>query len=395
MKLRHCILSSLFLTIASILWLSCGKDDTEYCYSPYLDVRFAPITPYGALFPTIDGSLVAYVQRSVGDYCLVKIHGDGKVDSTLYSFKGGEDRGNTQGSIFLNEKSDVFIYDKDFNNNIQILRFDRDINAISNTRFSVNPDYRVEGNWPVALGDGGFSFLVQSMTEFGDMERYLYTIDSQGNLQDVMPFSFSDEYVYSASGVYRCGDTYIVQYDNQMNENTFTFLDLDGTRKATVSIPGFSLVTSYFYDNYLYALVHTSGNRYDECFSLYKFNLDGDLLTTSHSMTVNMMTNITEIGDRLFLTGYTNTPSQKQGTPDRYIGKIFSIDKETLADIDTVVMSYNTIPLSVFSDGGDGYNVFLSRKFNYDNTQYMNLNYDNIYIYNVDDLHKLQIETQQ
>lgn len=33
MKLRHCILSSLFLTIASILWLSCGKDDTEYCHS--------------------------------------------------------------------------------------------------------------------------------------------------------------------------------------------------------------------------------------------------------------------------------------------------------------------------------------------------------------------------
>ena len=107
----------------------------------------------------------------------------------------------------------------------------------------------------------------------------VYTIDSQGNLQDVMPFSFSDEYVYSVSGVYRCGDTYIVQYDNQMNENTFTFLALDGTRKATVSIPGFSLVTSYFYDNYLYALVHTYGNRYDECYSLYKFNLDGDLLT--------------------------------------------------------------------------------------------------------------------
>jgi len=346
------------------------------------------------MYPTNDGCLVAYVQNQQNDCSLVKIHSDGKVDSTHYHFKG-DDRGGIAGTIFTNSNGEFFIYDRNFDNQFEIIHFDSDINFVANTCFSVNPDYRIEGNWPIPLGNGEFAVLVMSYTEMGVMERNLYEIDSRGELKKIVPFNFTDEYIFSVSGVYRYGDTYIVLYDNAQNENTLTFLDLNGTRKATVTIPGFSLVSPYFFNNYLYALVHTYDDRYGESFSLYKYSLDGTLLTTSHSMRISTMEEINEVGDRLYVTGYINAPSQKQGTPAAFVGKIFSIDKETLTDIDTIVMSYNSIPLSVFSDGNNGYNVFLSRKFNYDNTQYMNLDIDNIYIYNVDDLHNLQIESQQ
>ena len=430
MRLRYCILLSLLLITTSILWLSCDKEDTVYSYSPDLDIRFVPINPYGHLYPTNDGCLVAYVQDKKYQYNLVKIHSDGKVDSTSYSFVG-DDRGGSSGTIFLNKNGDVFIYGTDYiNEKSKIIHFDSDINVVGETSIFFDPKcdveydseydvenndeiieyyfkYDIECNCPIPLINGGFVFVVNrklirkrtnkeqpenSYEEPLNAERFFYTIDQQGNQQNAMPLYFADEFVYNVSQLYFYNDTYVVQYDNAMSEVSFAFYDLNGTRKGTVSIPGFSMVTSYFFDNFLYVLVHTFGSSASECYSLYKYGLDGTLHTTSHPMKISLAEEINEIGDRLYVSGYINIPSQKQGVPGAFVGKIFSIDKETLTDIDTVVMSYNSIPLSVFPDGNDGYNVFLTRKFNYDNTQFMNLEFDNVYIYNVDDLHKLQID---
>ena len=54
-------------------------------------------------------------------------------------------------------------------------------------------------------------------------------------------------------------------------------------------------------------------------------------------------------------------------------------------------MDYNVKPLFLASDGKGGYNLFLERMFKYvNNANHFDPTLDNIYLYNVSDLHELQ-----
>jgi hypothetical protein len=176
------------------------------------------------------------------------------------------------------------------------------------------------------------------------------------------------------------------------NETIYVFSTLDGKVINKYSDPG-KLFTSYLnvVKNSVYVLVPTY-DQYSTTFVFHRFDIDGSNHQYTPSVVLNNCSNVTEINNRMYVTGYSTI--SKQGYNERSLtkGYVYSINLDDFNDIDSISMGYNVVPHAVLTNPDNGYNVFLSRRFDYDDEMARNASNTNIYIYHVDDLHKLQID---
>ncbi len=410
MRLRNCILLSLLLTTASILWLSCDKGDTVYCSSPGLNIRFVPITTYGRLYTTPDDCLVSYAPRdgsADNGYQLVKIHSNGMVDSIDYDFTL-TDNAKVSGDIYVGQNGEVYLYTSDYRGTkaMQVLKFDNDLTHYTTINIVTNPTYALEERMPIMLSNGNFAYIASPTSDdYYTRNQWLYRTDAEGSLQDSLQLAFSDSFYADMGILYHYDNTYIVTFTDWSEElmktiNSLAFFDNNGTHKCNVVVSSnFTVLTLQYVGGYLYVSEQATIGNYEDgssrsAYFVHKLGLDGIKYATTQPLCIAELYNITEIGGRIIVAGY-DAQRGMSGDPESYVGKIYSIDKESLTDIDTIKLSYNVQPFAVFQDEKDGcYDVFLSHRFNYDEKQKNNQNVSNVYIYHVDDLHNLQLEQQ-
>ena len=457
MKLKYCILSLFILTITSIVVISCDDDATEYYCSTNLDVRFVPFIPSTTVFVCEDNTLMCGAQKTEGlskkNY-VVKIYADGTADSVLYAFPGDDRGGSKTGNFVVNNFGQLFIYNFDFNNNYEIIRFDRgDISKYSTMAFSVPEEMVNVGTNPpnAPLNDGGYAFLLHKDNNNGypnyfggrdsygwydynddsdyddsdydddsdyydddsdydddnyydcdnnnddsdvdnGIEWYIYKLDANGNQCEPIRIDYRGSLF--TNSMYAVGDNLMVQYSGFANESVYSFYTLDGRFINEFTIPGYGVTYVIILNQHLYLFTHS----YDEnssVFTLYSLDNEGNLLQKSQPFYFTYYSNMTEVDGRLYISGYNEKSMHSSGHANACEGLVLSIDKDNFDDIDSVKMSYDLIPYAVFADDKEGYNVFASRRFYYSDEMIRNSSNYNIYIYHVDNIHNLQISDQQ
>ena len=158
----------------------------------------------------------------------------------------------------------------------------------------------------------------------------------------------------------------------------------------SATIPG--VATIFYLDNQIYGVTSYNNELGLSVSSIIKFDDKGNIVASSDAMRCGSLKSLSVSDGTLIMT--TQTYTQSYGAPDSYEGKLFLINKETLADIDTIKMAYDNAALfAVFPAKDYGYSVFLTRKDDYKHVDnFKDENLHNVYIYHVKDLHNLQVE---
>lgn len=384
----------LILTILSLLIYSCNNDDTVYVDSKNLDIKFIPISPYGTFAPTPNKDLITYTCVNIDNITqnyLIKIDKNGNLDSVAYTIPS-DDRGYSTGTIETNNNNDIYIYNNDIiAQKIVILKY---INGdLLNQQTLYCPE--IDGYAPTSgtpLNDGGFLAIGNKREEYSFLNEWaILRIDKDGNQFPAIPIELSDAYnVY-----YTCTieDNIILQYSDTSGDTKFAFLTLDGKILNTIVIKGFSMTVLKRYGNSLYCIINTYDNTVSN-FVIQKLDSEGHTITETIPLHLNTIKSITEVDNKVIISTYDYVRNEKKTLYDQNIGKIYLLNKDNFSEIDSIIMNYNVIPHAVFSDEKDGYNVFLSRKFNYSLEESLNSSYDNVYIYHTDNLKNLEIDPE-
>ena len=392
MKLKYNILSLSLLIITSIVLLSCDDEEPVYYSGADLDIRFAPFAPYAKIFADEKGYLIACARTTDGKSYICKVHDDGRVDSTYYAFVENDLGFGSMGDFVVNNAGQLFIYDHDFDNNYTILRFEPgDFTHYKKFTMSIPRNYGRIGGTP--LDDGGFIVLAQEEVGEWQSNWCLFRMNPDGSLCNPISADYGD--ASSFSTFYSVGDKMIIQFSTMTYETIYVFSTLDGKVINKYSDPG-KLFSSYLnvVNNSVYVLDPTY-DQYSTTFVFHRFDIDGSNHQYTPSVVLDNYSNVTEINNRMYVTGYSTI--SKQGYNERSLtkGYVYSINLDDFNDIDSISMGYNVVPHAVLTTPDNGYNVFLSRRFDYDDEMARNASNTNIYIYHVDDLHKLQIDAQQ
>lgn len=394
MRLRHCILFLMILTITSMLYISCDKENTQYYYSPSLGVKFIPQVSYSRYVSGDNSMLLHYGQNP--DYTIFKVHDNGTLDSAKFNCSG-----DLRYSINP-QTNDIFVYscvmygDMDY---FHFIRFDaNDLNKSFVSPISDMPKNHCFRGF-ASLKNGGAILL----TEYMEYDEYYVLIKSQlyyltvfepdGKIQRTFEFNPQIKNLNEIMSINKFNNLFVVRYStNGGNEYMTAFYDENFNLINHCIMQGSGDI--YFFDDHIYAVATYSkemdGNN--NLHSIVKFDNKGNVVSKSDEMFCPSIEGFTLAGDKLVMVGHSRQ-KDKLEVKETYEGKMFLIDKENLADIDTVVMKYNNaIPFAVFADKDFGYNLFLTRKFDYSVAQIRDQNYPNIYIYHFDDLHNLQID---
>jgi hypothetical protein len=134
-----------------------------------------------------------------------------------------------------------------------------------------------------------------------------------------------------------------------------------------------------------------------------KINNNGEIIFTVEIGTAFIF-NVTEADDQLIFTGFKSSSSASASTLSSisdYIaqatsvsGIIITMNSSDGSNVETTTMSYNggVVPFSVYSRSDGGFDIFLTRIFAYD-IEAISTTYGNkIYVYNTNDIQKLQID---
>lgn len=367
---------------------ACSDDDTVYKTSDDMKVKFVPVTPYEELFLSqSDGSLVSYSKKDgIDEYYLLKIKSNGIVDTTSYYIQGS-DRGGYAGVVTTNGiTDDIFIYSKGFagNNYYEVARYDKDLKLVYRQRgtFAQNDINELCGCTP--LQDGRYAMVLSQMSEDWILSYYITTIDGDGNFTPRIQID-PDKEIYNITKVTSIGDVVVIYYMNLTWQPVYAFYTIDGTCIKRLSLESNTVPKQFTIGEYLYIYCDIPKAI------INKFDKKGNM-TSSFELPFNgTVTHLDEIDGKLIVSGYTTEYNTKSGASQEYIGAIYTFRTDDYSICDSARLDYNAVPYAVHSDGKGGYNVFLERRFSYNSNNYSNNNsIKNIYIYNTDDIKKLQ-----
>ena len=391
MKYRY-----LLAIITLVLITACNPDeDTFYRESNDLRVKFVPVKPYNErLVPLPDGSVVVNCKASDRwDYFLAVIHPDGAVDSLDYCLLSNDPTGanEVEGSVKTNNQGDIFIDNSQYRdaNKYRLLKYDKNLNK----KFDISgelgkPDYYLVGN--VALNNGEFVFLTKYVSWDDYSESYsMFIVSADGVVGDEIPLTFLSS-GHNVSDICSIGDEILITYSFKYSSYHMCILNPHNVSECqTVSLERDFIVR--LYDSQGRILGYSSGmSNTGFSFFVGSVKRDGSMLLSKPILALSLYC-LHDAGDDVLAVGYRVNYSSDGTLETQYIGFIYNIDINTGAIKDSVIMDYNVKPLFLASDGKGGYNLFLERMFKYvNNANQYNPTLDNIYLYNVSDLHELQ-----
>ena len=396
MKFRY-----LLAILALVLIAACNPDeDTVYRESNDLSVKLIPLKPYSEdLVPLPDGSVITTcrVDRK-WDYYLAKIYPDGTVDSFDYCFLNSDQSNADEvpGCLRSNAKSEIFIDNSQLRaaNKYRLIKLDQNLNTIFDISGGLgNPDYSIVGN--AALNSGEYVFVTKYISWDDDAAEYfsffLVSADGVVGEEVVLPFLCGKENI---SDVCCIGDEILITYTFNYSVNKVCFLNPhDVSQYEVVNMDrSFDVFLCDSKGRILGCSTEyaTIGYRYH----VGSLNRDGSTLV-SDLIVGNALTCLYASGDDVLAVGYRILYSTDVISDVRYKGFIYDVDINTGAIKDSVIMDYGMKPFSLTSDGKGGYNLYLERMFKYvDDANHFNTSLDNIYIYNISDLHDLQFSSK-
>lgn len=257
------------------------------------------------------------------------------------------------------------------------------------------------------LNDGGYAMIFQTPSangmQFSTSQSYDLTmriIGSDGVFQKDITLPFDENIVIDRVNAV---SNYILLYYQNENSTGYEYkiYDTDGTEITSgssdtpITIQEMLIVGDYLY-------MSGYNNNTSQNF-IAKINNNGEIIFTVEIGTAFIF-NVTEADDQLIFTGFKSSSSASASTLSSisdYIaqatsvsGIIITMNSSDGSNVETTTMSYNggVVPFSVYSRSDGGFDIFLTRIFAYD-IEAISTTYGNkIYVYNTNDIQKLQID---
>ena len=395
MKIRYLLA---FLALVSIA--ACNPDDdTVYQSSNDLKVKLVPVKPYTERVISLpDGSVLATCKKpGTWDFYLAKIHPDGTVDSVDYSFLNSnhDDAYEVEGSVKVNTDGDIFVDNSRSRdgNRYHLLKFDADLRLVYDISGELStPDHSIVAEFTFVNGE--FGFLTKCFS-WDDYTQYvsIFMVSADGFVGDEIVLScFTGE--ESFYNVYSVGSEIMLSYTNDYSSVDMCTIDLNNVSHYEI-MPlkkNFEIYSCNSQGDFLgFATAFATSGYY---YYIGTMKRDGSMVL-SDSITGNNIFSLYESAPDLFAVGYRAYYSTNGIDDTKYDGFIYDIDINTGAIKDSVIMDYYVKPLALTSDGRGGYNLYLERMFKYvNNANQYDPTLDNLYIYNISDLHQLQLSDQ-
>jgi len=408
--------------IFTLLLIATGCDQVDYEFSEYSKspIKSVSCTPLFTPLPVQEGSaVVTIVQNPDDSFSFFKVDKDGTVTTKDFSFSWinelpaseinitqyGQFRKNTYDEYYLE-----YYYTNTFGKNYYgVIKFDNQGNVmiqIDGTADAIEgavvghitnvPKIPVNGT---PLNNGGYAMILQTpsmgMLQASATNLTLLIIDRNGNVVNNYNLA-RDEYI-SIEKVSAVGNNIAIFYNNADKERQIGIFNSEGQEVKTYTIdPNLIFYNYQIYSQYLFI----SGKQ-DDVSHFWGFDGQFNLVMDVPSNKIIVSLNITYAENDLFFSGFTtNNLSSDLKSLDSYYEYVNNLNGFALSintnsqekQFDnTVTMDYNNgvMVYATFRNGDGTYTLFL--------TQVTPISMlaspfgDKIYIYNTDDVNKLQI----
>lgn len=417
-------LKYIIITLVAVVLMACEGDEkfADYANSPIKSVACVPL-----FFPqpVSEGAVISVINSDNG-YSFIKINADGTYKTAPLSFTwssneqfapmpdGQEQNVSVDLSLgtFHKNCNDEYYLDFYSSNNFgrqyfAVVKIDKDCNILFQIDSTVNAmggggrmeDKQTVTKFPTAgtpLNNGGYAMILKSpnmgMFQNSDYNLILRIIDSQGKFVADHTLEFSE--TIDIVAVTNANNNIAIYY--QLADNTFYYnvYNEEGELINNIKTESNSYVFDYmaYRENVLLSCVNTETGQY----FMQQVNENGNVDKTINFNQATVLCTILEIEGKRCLAGFTTTDvfgNMYSSTAD-YMQSINNLNGLIIPDIDNqpseaIITDYNNgvVIYAVFKDANGTYTIFL--------TQVTPLTHSNlgdlIYIYQTDDLKKLEI----
>ncbi|MBO4243627.1 MAG: hypothetical protein J5882_01035 [Bacteroidales bacterium] len=355
------------------------------------DPQFEPIKDVGLNIGDVsqikimpDGSMLttAILDEEGLEVCLAIVKPDG---STILSEPFAA--GFYVERIYYNADGEILVlsytYNDDYDYCYRLYKFDSKCNLLYQGVSSVAPT--------TLFDDGSIaSFQHEFIESAGEEKLVMHILDN--NLTYIMEEDIMADYAYYFDNKVLLAD---------LTPGNFCIYKTDGSFITSGCVDGFIVDVSYI-DGYLYITVRDynfdvpdESNNYNGRWCLYKVDTDGNVVFSTKFRAYQMFTNHSLIDGTIFASGsFCTDAARNQGK-----GEIYMINNKSGQLIDSVSVDYTgceVLPVHVTPDKKGGYSVYVLRQDNYDSwfDGFLGLFRGKLFVYQTDDLHKLEVSTE-
>ncbi len=333
-----------------------------------------PLSNGSAVVPVINNSDESY-------FCIAIVNPDGSyIMSEPYPIGFYIER------LFVNSAGEIlvvsFTHNDDYDASYKLYKFNNQCILLSQNMIDNVPS--------TLFSNGDIAIFQHEFIETIGAESLVMKI-LENNLTYFLEQDFYTDYAFSF-------DDKIVLAD--IISGDFCIYKTDGTFLASGSV-GNIIVDITYIDGFLY--ITTRGqitdseelSDYNVQWLVYKVDINGSIVFSTPITAFQMYGNYSVVDGMLITTGTFFSDQER----NKGYGSIFIINNENGKLIDSISVDYtgcDVLPLHVASDKKNGYNVYVLRQDSYDSgyNGFLDLSRGKLFIYHTDDLHKLDISTE-
>ena len=346
-----------------------------------------------------DGSAAALIQTNnphwqydnnpetdISDYVFAKIARNGNISlSDTFSLLTKTQTRLVDNQIFTPLSGDIYVYNK-YSDEYNHDETPRILTKITHNDNKVYTRILSQGESCTALDNGDYAIF-----EYDNMQQYHNLNDNcnqiyynlkqiPGNIEKAI--SFDDKII-------------LYRFQSYYNSNYYYLYNTDGTFITNGAFDSTSTINSIKYvKGYLYFVLKNEIPAQSATYPIYKYTvIKMDALGVqirTDTIEANFINdNIIVQNDTLIVHGIT----QKKGEDNDFIGEIYFFDNEDGHLIETISLDNDDssiIPYIISPDWNGKYDVYATKRNQYDSRNNSNPYCGRLYIYHIDDLHKLK-----
>ena len=290
-----------------------------------------------------------------------------------------------------------------------IVKFDKNCNIIFQKDSTINAMSNGNGNqnnvskMPVAgtpLDNGGYAIIYQTpsmgMMQATSYDLTMKVLDTNGETTSSVDLEFSE--TVSITDVNSIDNNILITYENSSSVAAIKIFSLEGTLINTSDI--INNINQINFLNYGEYGFISGYEPTTQKFTIVQIDKNGDIITQNNLDSIGIIVNVNEFNNMICLTGFTQSSNYTTyNTVNSYLnyisnlnGLIVLLDSQT-NNLDYITADYGNgvIVYSAQKNSDNTYTVFLSQVTPSD-LLFSEYSYGSkIYVYQVDDLKKLQI----